>query len=107
MIICKNYKLQINASTNIFLCDEISNEAQTILSISYSLEKYFFHVDYKQLEDIKDLIATVKDNFPRFYAARFFLISRGTILGILDAIVTFLIIMIQFEMTQNSTTIGL
>ncbi|NP_001161925.1 gustatory receptor 54 [Tribolium castaneum] len=90
----------VNASTNIFLCDEICNEGQTILGISYSLEKL------KTGDEIQDLISTIKDNFPRFYAARFFVINRGTILGILDAIVTFLIVMIQFEMTQNSTNIN-
>ncbi|XP_044264847.1 uncharacterized protein LOC123011469 [Tribolium madens] len=97
----------VNASTNVFLCDEICNEGRTILGMSYSLEKYFLNRSCKNVAQIQELTSTIKDNFPRFYAARFFVISRGTILGILDAIVTFLIVMIQFEMTRNSTNINL
>ncbi|KAH0820653.1 hypothetical protein MTP99_000554 [Tenebrio molitor] len=87
--------------SNILLCDAVSSEVNKILSVAYSLDK---HSLGDGRNDLTEFIDVVKDNFPIFSAARFFDINRSTIFGIFDAIITFLIVMIQFESHRISTT---
>ncbi|KAJ3647511.1 hypothetical protein Zmor_019385 [Zophobas morio] len=88
--------------TNIFLCDSVTNEGATILAEAYTLEKYFTNENSKNHEDLRKFIDALKNNLPCFTAARFFVIDRSTVFGIFDAVVSFLIVMIQFEMSRSS-----
>ena len=55
-------------------------------------------------DNLQKFITDIKNNIPVFYAVRFFTIDRKTIFGIFNAIVTFLIVMIQFEMSNISSS---
>ncbi|RZC41944.1 gustatory receptor [Asbolus verrucosus] len=87
---------------DIFLCDLVTYEVEKIFSVTYSLEKYFICENKKGSEELQKFIDVLKDNIPSFSAARFFAINRTTIFGIFNAIITFLIVLIQFETNQGS-----
>ncbi|EEZ99382.1 gustatory receptor 66 [Tribolium castaneum] len=76
----------------IISCDLVLSESEKILSISLK------HLEASP--DNRNLLKFIEmalANFPKFSAARFFSISRTTILRILNATVTFLIVVIQFQ----------
>ncbi|RZC41410.1 7tm 7 domain containing protein, partial [Asbolus verrucosus] len=91
---------------NIFLCDSVSHEGQKILTLAYSMEKYLLKQGENENEELSRFISVVKDNYPNFSAARFFSVDRTTVFGIFDAIITFLIVMIQFESNHESKGSG-
>ncbi|CAH1380501.1 unnamed protein product, partial [Tenebrio molitor] len=78
----------------ILLCDSVLYETEHILTVTYKLEKYLPDENKEQLHAF---INTLTDNFPQFSAARFFVIDKSTILKIFNAVLTFFIIIIQFE----------
>ncbi|RZC40630.1 7tm 7 domain containing protein [Asbolus verrucosus] len=86
---------------NMLLCDAVLCEFEEILAVAHSLEKYFISENRKN-EELRKFIKVVKDNFPSFSAARFFNVGKTTVLGISNAIISFLIVMIQFEINQKS-----
>lgn len=51
----------------------------------------------KKAEAVKMFVNVIEDDFPCFSDARFFELNRKTILSVSNALVTFLIIIIQFE----------
>lgn len=75
----------------ILTCDSVLHEAEQIQTIAFDLFKN------SQNRDLIRFIEIVIGNFPEFSAARFFSIDRSTILKILDATITFLIVVIQFQ----------
>nr|XP_008199588.1 PREDICTED: gustatory and pheromone receptor 39a, isoform D [Tribolium castaneum] len=82
---------------NILLCDSVAHTAGEVLNLVYAFDL----VEMKHAEDLNEFITAVKDNFPVFVAARFFVITRKTIFSMFNAIITFLIVMIQFEMNYS------
>jgi gustatory receptor len=72
-----------------------------MLSKSYVLRGHNKMLSAKEKEELMQFSDVIQQNFPRFSAARFFNIDRSTILSILSTVVTFLIIMIQFETTNK------
>jgi gustatory receptor len=89
--------LQIGTSVVIARCDLILREAETMLTKSYVLRRHTKMLSAQEKEVLTHFSDVILQNFPRFSAARFFNIDRSTILSILATVVTFLIIMIQFE----------
>lgn len=67
------------------------------MSVAYKIETDFIDQNKKENEEIRILISVINDNFPSFSAARFFLINRNTVFQIFNTLITFLIVMIQFE----------
>ncbi|KAJ3620397.1 hypothetical protein MTP99_004348 [Tenebrio molitor] len=84
----------------IITCDLILKEAETMLSKSYVLRRPTKMLTPKDKEVLTHFSDIILQNFPRFSAARFFNIDRSTIVSILGTVVSFLIIMIQFENTR-------
>ncbi|KAH0808833.1 hypothetical protein GEV33_013954 [Tenebrio molitor] len=87
----------IGTSVVIARCDLILREAETMLTKSYVLRRHTKMLSAQEKEVLTHFSDVILQNFPRFSAARFFNIDRSTILSILATVVTFLIIMIQFE----------
>lgn len=69
------------------------------MDVAYALdiEKYFTATYGRQKDVLNEFIIAVKDNCPVFMAARFFVINRKTVFNMFNAIITFLIVMVQFE----------
>ncbi|KAJ3620394.1 hypothetical protein MTP99_004345 [Tenebrio molitor] len=84
-------------SVVIITCDLILRETETMLTKSYVLRRHTEMLSPKEKEKLIQFSDVIQQNFPRFSAARFFNIDRSTILSILTTVVTFLIIMIQFQ----------
>jgi gustatory receptor len=89
--------LQAGTCVVIITCDLILREAETMLTKSYVLRRHTEMLSPKEKEKLIQFSDVIQQNFPRFSAARFFNIDRSTILSILTTVVTFLIIMIQFQ----------
>jgi gustatory receptor len=92
--------LQFGTCVVIITCDLILKEAETMLSKSYVLRRPTKMLTPKDKEVLTHFSDIILQNFPRFSAARFFNIDRSTIVSILGTVVSFLIIMIQFENTR-------
>ncbi|KAJ3653140.1 hypothetical protein Zmor_019049 [Zophobas morio] len=75
--------------------DLISKEAEDLLDKSYILQRSCKNLAEK--ERFQELSKTIKHNFPRFSAARFFSVNRATILSILGTVTTFFIVLIQLR----------
>lgn len=100
-----NYKLQIYANSMIIiifwvtsvrvilLCDQILEEFDDIVEHLLQI-KLAFKRDWKKCWFLEE----VEQSRPKFTVARFYTISRKTILNILNAALTFLIVIIQFHL---------
>ncbi|XP_044265275.1 uncharacterized protein LOC123011746 [Tribolium madens] len=84
---------------NIVLCDSVIHTAGELPNLVYSLdlERHFEMKHTQEMENLNEFVVAIKDNFPVFVAARFFEINRKTIFKMFNAIITFLIVIIQFE----------
>ena len=83
---------------NIFLCDDVTKEGRKCLDKSYTFAKYVF-VETKS-KQMQMFLVTLRDNLPQFSAARFFRINRTTICSFFKVILTFVIVMVQFQVAK-------
>ncbi|XP_044264978.1 uncharacterized protein LOC123011551 [Tribolium madens] len=83
----------------VFICDLTEQRVKAMRMVAYQTAVNFDKE--KEVEEIRKLINVINDNFPHFTAARFFDLNRNTILGVLNALFTFLIVVIQFENVYN------
>jgi gustatory receptor len=90
--------LKVGTTTMIVTCDSIVMEAESILSMFLKLQRYS-DGDLRRKQKFYLGSRVVLENFPKFSAARFFNISRTTILSILGSVTNYFIIMIQFYRT--------
>ncbi|KAJ3620387.1 hypothetical protein MTP99_004340 [Tenebrio molitor] len=88
----------VGTTTMIVTCDSIVMEAESILSMFFKLQRYS-DGDLRRKQKFYLGSRVVLENFPKFSAARFFNISRTTILSILGSVTNYFIIMIQFYRT--------
>ncbi|XP_063919322.1 gustatory receptor 68a-like [Zophobas morio] len=86
---------------NILLCGSIQDEVEKILAVASKMETLFSDNKTKESEQIRLFINVVKENFPNFSAANFFDVNRKTVFQIFNTIVTFLVVMLQFEYSQD------
>ncbi|KAJ3620194.1 hypothetical protein MTP99_004174 [Tenebrio molitor] len=86
----------------IYLCDDVVKEAEGLLEVSCRLRWNLGNLTSEEKRDLYWFTDFLKDNFPKFSAARFFHIDRSTVLGILGTTTTFFIIMIQFNSSASS-----
>jgi gustatory receptor len=80
----------------ILFYDSVQKEAREIVSLSHDLRwvsKTFPILDDLKFEGFTNLL---EKNVPKFTAASFFEVERGTILNLLGTVITFLIVMIHF-----------
>ena len=80
----------------IFKCDLVVTEAQKILLISNKLKRSY-SVENPSKISVEKFCKSIEENLPRFSAARFFDVSRSTIMNILGCVVSFFIVMIQLR----------
>jgi gustatory receptor len=90
--------LKVGTTTMIVTCDSIVMEAESILCMSFKLQRCS-DGGLRRKQKFYLSSRVVLENFPKFSAARFFNISRTTILSILGSVTTYFIIMIQFHST--------
>nr|CAL23138.2 gustatory receptor candidate 5 [Tribolium castaneum] len=76
----------VGTFNSVFICDLIEQKVKNIQMLVYQNEA----------EEVKILLDVI-NHFPHFTAARFFDLNRKTILGVLNALFTFLIVVVQFE----------
>ncbi|KAJ3652474.1 hypothetical protein Zmor_018435 [Zophobas morio] len=85
-------------ATIIIICDDVLDEAEQTVVMAYKLQK---KMKFRYNLELTKLITVVTNNFPRFSAAGFFVINKSTILKIFDAIVTLLVVVIQFDISES------
>ncbi|RZC36096.1 7tm 7 domain containing protein, partial [Asbolus verrucosus] len=78
----------------ILTCDSIVDESQTILSMVFRSRSSFR--DPQRRKELYRFAELFSQNRPQFTAARYFSIEKSTILKILETILTFLIVLVQF-----------
>ncbi|XP_044264875.1 uncharacterized protein LOC123011492 [Tribolium madens] len=83
---------------SVFLCDLIQQRVKNMQMEAQQIAANC--AEGKEYEDIKILEDPINHSFPNFTAARFFDLNRKTILGVINALLTFLIVAIQFENIQ-------
>lgn len=71
----------------------------SIQKIAFKIETKWTERNQDEVEELKMFINDVERNLPSFSAARFFQLNRTTIFGIVNVVVTFTIVVIQFETT--------
>ncbi|XP_068901881.1 uncharacterized protein [Tenebrio molitor] len=91
------FSLQYHTVTVIFSCDLVLKEAEEMLLKSYKLRRKTEHLSANDRKELKRFSNAIVQNFPKFSAQRFFDIDRSTILSILGTVITFFIIMVQFQ----------
>lgn len=79
------------------MCDSVIQEAEKMLSTIQKMRRIYLNLTLQEQDNLKQLGNVILENFPKFSVARFFDISRSTILNILSTVTTFFIIMIQFN----------
>ncbi|XP_044265090.1 uncharacterized protein LOC123011625 [Tribolium madens] len=89
----------VGTFNGVFICDLTEQRVKAMQVVAYQTAANFDGEE--EVEEIKKLINVINDNFPHFTAARFFDLNRKTILGVLNAFFTFLIVVIQFENLYN------
>ncbi|XP_044264981.1 uncharacterized protein LOC123011554 [Tribolium madens] len=89
----------VGTFNGVFICDLTEQRVKAMRMVAYQIVANFD--GEKEVEEIKKLINVINDNFPHFTAARYFDLNRKTILGVLNAFFTFLIVVIQFENLYN------
>ncbi|XP_044265272.1 uncharacterized protein LOC123011744 [Tribolium madens] len=85
---------------SVFLCDLVEQRVKNMQMVAHEVAANC--VGEKEYEEIKLLLGVINNTFPHFTAARYFNLNRKTILGILNALLTFLIVAIQFENSSFS-----
>jgi hypothetical protein len=80
----------------VFSCDAILNDCGDILQDLLRLN--FAEVDLTcDKRDVQILIQLVSQNRPKFTASRFFSINRSTIFQVINSMITFLVVCVQFK----------
>ncbi|XP_044264830.1 uncharacterized protein LOC123011459 [Tribolium madens] len=85
---------------SVFLCDLVEQRVKNMQIVAHQIAANC--VEEKEYEEIKILVDVIDNTFPHFSAARFFDLNRKTILGIVNALITFLIVTIQLENSSFS-----
>ncbi|RZC32000.1 7tm 7 domain containing protein [Asbolus verrucosus] len=80
----------------VMMCDLVLQAFENFLSGAHKLRRDT-HVTSKEKKELSRFIKLVSENAPKFTAARFFDITRTTLLNVLGTITTFLIVLIQFR----------
>jgi gustatory receptor len=79
-----------------FLCDAILEDFDQALRDLYKSK--LVQTDLKWCKrEFQKLVQLFLDNRPKFTAARFFTVNRSTPLHLINSIITFLIVCIQFK----------
>jgi gustatory receptor len=81
----------------ILLCDQILKEYDQLLDLAWKLEASFSTSSSQETRQIKFFIDFVQGNRPRFVAAQFFTIDKSTLFKMLNTLITFLLVIIQFD----------
>ncbi|XP_068901854.1 uncharacterized protein [Tenebrio molitor] len=81
----------------ILLCDTVLKEFKLLVDLSGQLETSLFNLVLYKGNEFSNFSAALLHNQPEFHAARFFSIDRSTIFSILNSIITFLLVIIQFK----------
>lgn len=82
------------------MCGTISNEMNSVMAAAYKTRKVLPKECKEQFDKILDYAG---NNPPEFTAAGFFPINRGTVTSILGTLITFLVIMAQFDGSDTKT----
>ncbi|KAJ3662758.1 hypothetical protein Zmor_007087 [Zophobas morio] len=77
----------------IFMCDFVLQEAQKSFRMVVKLQEEVTTGN----KEIEKLLYGFSNNFPKFSVARFFCINRSAIFGLLSNVITFVIVILQFE----------
>jgi hypothetical protein len=88
---------QLITSVLLLLCHSVTREAERIVSLCYGVKWRFEHVSKIEEEKFCQFGNLVARSVPTFRAAKFFHISRKTILDMLWIICNFLILLVQFH----------
>ncbi|EFA07602.1 uncharacterized protein LOC103313535 [Tribolium castaneum] len=81
----------VGTFSSVFICDLIQQKVRNIETAASSSDEN----EFKESKKLRNVI--VNDHFPHFTAAQFFDLNRKTILGVFNALVTFVIVAIQFD----------
>ncbi|XP_064211387.1 uncharacterized protein LOC107398881 [Tribolium castaneum] len=87
--------LMVGTFNSVFICDSVEQKVMNIQLVAYKIVANC--TDDREIKEMKKLINAINDNLPHFTAAGFFDLNRKTILGFFNALLTFLIVAIQFE----------
>uniref|UniRef100_A0A6P7F0B0 Uncharacterized protein LOC114324967 n=1 Tax=Diabrotica virgifera virgifera TaxID=50390 RepID=A0A6P7F0B0_DIAVI len=82
-------------------CESASHANRKIRIICYKLQEYV-RPDSSSREEFFKLAYIASTLSPKLTAANFFIISRGTILGIINITTTYLLVILQFYVTNHS-----
>ena len=84
------------------MCDVVSHEVSNILKLSYEWKwKLKCRRLKKEAKAVHEFCAFVQEHGPGFSAAGFFKVDKSTIPNVLATVVTFFIVMIQFQQTEK------
>lgn len=75
----------------------MSQEVCEILLITNRLRSKKFAKKGKEFKQLQMLCQVIENNFPKFTAAGLYQINRPTILKILGSILSFFVVMVQFD----------
>jgi hypothetical protein len=89
---------QVTTVAMILMCDSLLKEIEN--TVNLSLEMKLFLTERKQKRLLRQFSDFLLNNVPNISAARFFIITKSTILTLLGTVVSSFIIMVQFE-TNN------
>jgi gustatory receptor len=78
-------------------CDDILKESHTVSGLASQLQALGPGLTPLENKEFKMFVTFVEHNRPRFKAARFFSLDRSTLLQILNSLITFLLVAIQFK----------
>jgi gustatory receptor len=79
------------------LCDRILKEHDKLLDLAWRLKTSPSASRPQKKKELETFTDFVECNRPEFTAARFFPIDRSTLFKILDASITFILVMLQFD----------
>jgi hypothetical protein len=82
------------------MIDCVVREGHEITAISRTLVWRFQNCTRKRKLQLHELVDIISMNSPSFSAANFFYVQKSTILGMLNNVVSFAIITIQFELLK-------
>jgi gustatory receptor len=78
-----------------FFCDRIVKEYDTLVDLAWRLKTS--PTASRKKQEFETFTDFIECNRPEFTAAGFFPINRSTLFQILDASITFILVMLQFK----------
>ncbi|CAG7678317.1 unnamed protein product [Allacma fusca] len=80
-------------------CSRVTSSSKSVLSKLYSLNDSTFHPELRS--KIQKLILKLSTNPPKISPGQFFILDRNSLTTILASITTYIIILLQFEVSDN------